>query len=78
MAVTKRKRTHKVSEGKVGARKNPLDAVQKVLLGKGAIQSESGIKCTPWRGATNVKVPYDAAQVAVNKRLYPHLFGITR
>lgn len=78
MAVTKRKRQHKVSKGVHGATKHPLNEVQKALAGKGLIASVVHVECrSPWRGSGDVspKGPFDKAQAEKNKLLYPHLFG---
>lgn len=40
MAVSKKKRTHKVSKGEHGSTKTPLTEVEKALLGKGVIDRE--------------------------------------
>lgn len=76
MAVTKRKRAHKVSKGEHGAKRYPLSPLQKVLAGKGQFAAFEPVECkTPWRGLGEPSKPvYNPAQVEVNKRLYPHLF----
>jgi hypothetical protein len=75
VSVSKKKRTHKVSEGIHGASKHPLSAVEKVLAGKGLMQS---IKHVPllknWRGIGEVKTPWNTKNVTENRILYPHLF----
>ena len=82
MSVTKRKRNKPCkppgvpSKGLHGAVRHPLTALQKVLAGKGQIVRLKPPDCAPWRGMENPSTPpYDAAQVAENKRLYPHLFS---
>lgn len=76
MSVTKKKRTPKTSKGIHGAVRHPLTALERVLLGKGAAQSLQHVECqNPWRGAQAPGIPpFDKAQAAENKRLYPHLF----
>lgn len=75
MAVNKKKRTHKISSGVHGATKHPLTAVQKVLAGKGQMQSIRHVPLLKnWRGVGNVAEPFNARQVTENRLLYPHLF----
>ena len=76
MSVTKRKRTHKVSQGVHGSTKTHLTDVQLVLLGKGLAQSLQPVDCrAPWRGTLMPSNPvFNAKQVTLNKVLYPHLF----
>jgi hypothetical protein len=75
VSVQKKKRTHKISEGKHGATKHPLSPVEKVLVGKGQLQNIRHVECRfPWRGVGNVATPFDPRQVTENRRLYPHLF----
>lgn len=81
MAVSKRKRNKPCkppgvnSRGEHGAKKFPLGYLEKVLIGKGAFASLRSVDCTPWRGAQAPGKPvFDAEQVELNKRLYPHLF----
>lgn len=70
------RRAHKVSQGINGASKHPLTAVQKALLGKGAIQAlEPTPMPTAWRGARDVNYPlFDKEQAEENREKYPHLF----
>lgn len=78
MAVSKRKRTHKVSQGIHGATKHPLSVIERVLAGKGLLDSIEHVECkSPWRGVGDIlpNGPFDKAQVEENKRLYPHLFS---
>lgn len=73
--TSKKQRTHKVSKGLHGAVKHPLSAVEKVLVGKGQMQSISHVPVKfNWRGASVVNQPWNARNVAENRRLYPHLF----
>lgn len=76
MAVTKRKRTPKTSKGIHGAKRHPLTPLEKVLAGKGQFAAFAPVECkAPWRGASEPSKPvYNAEQVALNRRLYPHLF----
>lgn len=76
MAVTKRKRAHKVSKGEHGAKHHPLTPLQKVLAGKGQFAAFAPVECkAPWRGLGEPSRPaYNPRQVEENKRLYPHLF----
>lgn len=59
-------------------RRTPQTYLQKVLLGQGALRNINrpiaGSTEGRWKAPQSVGIPYDAAQVAVNKRLYPHLF----
>lgn len=71
---SKKKRKQKISKGLNKARKHPLQALQKALLGKGQLQDVPEVECSPWRGVQMVNTPWDAEGVAENKRLYPHLF----
>lgn len=72
---SKKQRTHKISEGKHGATKHPLGAVEKVLLNKGQMQN---IRHVPvkhnWRGVGFISEPWNARNVTQNRVLYPHLF----
>lgn len=72
---SKKQRTHKTSRGIHGATHHPLSPVEKVLAGKGLMQS---IKHVPllknWRGVGVVSEPFSPKNVAENRRLYPHLF----
>ena len=71
----KKQRTPKKSKGVHGQRRHPLSGLERALLGKGLIQAHQPIPIhNPWRGVSHVTVPYDAAQVAENRKLYPHLF----
>lgn len=72
----KKKRAHKVSKGINGATKHPLTEVEKVLAGKGQLDSIREVDSrSAWRGQLQVSdPPWDAEAVAENKRLYPHLF----
>jgi hypothetical protein len=75
MSVSKKKRTHKVSEGLRKHSKHPLSAVEKVLEGKGLMQSIKHVPILrPWLGVASVTTPWNAKNVAENRRLYPHLF----
>lgn len=76
MAVTKRKRAHKVSNGVHGATKHPLTPLDKVLAGKGQYASLRHVECkNPWRGMASPATPvFDPEQARENRRLYPHLF----
>lgn len=71
----KKQRTPKKSLGIHGATKHPLGTVEKVLLGKGLIQSfrPAFIK-TPWLGVREIERPFDKVQADLNRELYPHLF----
>lgn len=81
MAVSKKKRAHKVSRGEHGATKHPLTEIEKALADKGVMDREERYQqrnpITPWKGATEPfkNGPFDRAQVEENRRLYPHLFG---
>lgn len=74
---SKKPRKHKVSAGIHGATKHPLDAVSKVLLGKG-LYHRAGLsqpsKEGNWRGEERVIRPWNPVQAEENRRLYPHLF----
>lgn len=72
----RRRRTHRLSDGLRKHSKHPLSAVQKVLVGKGQLQSVRPLEVKfAWKGmsAPSAHV-FDAEQVEENKRLYPHLF----
>ena len=59
-------------------RKNPLDDVQKVLLGGGMLRNvhrtHAGSIPGAWKFGGMPTGPYDPKQVEINRRLYPHLF----
>ena len=81
MAVTKKKRDKPCkprgvdSKGINGAKRHPLTVIEKVLADRGLLASLKHVECkNNWRGAASFKEPYDAAQAAANRRLYPHLF----
>lgn len=73
---SKRQRTHRISQGIHGATHHPLDAVSKVLLGKGQMQSIKEVPCLRgWSGVhVDPAVPWSRKNVAENRVLYPHLF----
>lgn len=72
---SKKQRTHKISSGIHGATKHPLGAVEKVLLNKGQMQTIRHVPVVKnWRGVGVVSEPWNARNVAENRRLYPHLF----
>lgn len=61
-------------------RKSPQTMLQKVLLGHGALEGigrrSDGTNPRPWSLSNKPSdPPFDAAQVAENRRLYPHLFA---
>lgn len=79
MAVSKKKRTSKTSAGIHGATHHPLSEVEKVLAGKGQMQSVGHVPCkAPWQGTSRIPEKYGPAfpeQARLNRELYPDLFG---
>ena len=67
------------SKGTAKMSKHPLGELEKVLLGKGAVQAlkpvrrEDGSPVPAWRGGVG-KAPFDAEQAAWNKANLPFLW----
>lgn len=73
---SKKQRKHKISQGINGSTHHRLSPVERVLIGKGQMQT---IKHVPLlRAWTGVHVdpaePWNARNVAENRIKYPHLF----